>query len=301
VCLEVILGNARPRVVVTCASPHSPWESGQRPSHWTELIAEWGTALTVPLQAQVAANVARCVRDASPSTLHVNACLPDLVNAILHALGLPVLCGVGNVQTLAAALQATLDARGAERETGRLRLLAHHLHLREPDRALEARAWRGTEALDDVGARLVAHRACGRRALNAVTGQVAAGTLAALATGAGLETHLPGPHGLPGGYPAIVEDRDVRLDLPAGVTLDDALDDQRRWAAADRIGSVEAGVVDLHAGAQGAPCCVPEELLRFEARDLDAVAGAVAALRDRLRQGGASAAHGARGREVAAR
>jgi len=81
-------------------------------------------------------------------------------------------------------------------------VIGHHVHLYE--RAStdgEALAWRGDEPLVEVGKLLAAQRAASRAELNAVTGLTAARVLTALLTRVELETSLPGPLGLPGGYP----------------------------------------------------------------------------------------------------
>ncbi len=83
----------------------------------------------------------------SPGAWLVNACFPDAVNPVLAALGIPVLCGIGNVGTLAASAQAALGLP----DQRRLRLLAHHTHLHAPhDPADEARAWLDGSPLPDV-------------------------------------------------------------------------------------------------------------------------------------------------------
>jgi hypothetical protein len=227
-----LLQRIAPRVVVNCASVQSPWEAAHAPSGWTRLLAEAGFGRALPLHAVLAREVACAIQNAGVPAVFVNACYPDAVNPVLHAEGIPVACGVGNVATLAAALHAVLRPRPGVR----LRVLAHHSHLHAPaDPRDELRAWLDDQPVQDVGRLLVAHRACGREELNAVTGHTAALFLARLAAGAETYADLPGPLGLPGGYPVRIRDQQITLDLPHGITRKEAIAWQQRMAELDGV------------------------------------------------------------------
>ncbi|GAA3150111.1 hypothetical protein GCM10010521_42050 [Streptomyces rameus] len=237
-----LLRRIAPRVVVNCASVQSPWEAAHAPSGWTRLLSEAGFGLALPLHAVLAREVACAVRSAGVPAVFVNACYPDAVNPVLHAEGIPVACGVGNVATLAAALRAVLRPRAGVR----LRVLAHHSHLHAPaDPHHEVRAWLDDQPVQDVGRLLAAHRACGREELNAVTGHTAALFLARLAAGAETYADLPGPLGLPGGYPVRVRDRQITLDLPHGITRKEAIAWQQRMAGLDGVVVTSSGRIHL--------------------------------------------------------
>jgi hypothetical protein len=144
--------------------------------------------------------------------------------------GIPVTCGVGNVATLAAALQAAL---GLPDQT-RLRLIAHHAHLHAGDTD-EAPAWLDESPIADVSTLLAAQRSVDRAAANRVTGHTAALLLHALLTGADVDTHAPGPNGLPGGYPVRLHGGAVSLRLPNGVSEAEAIAANERAAARDGV------------------------------------------------------------------
>src|SRR5262245_53846355 len=127
------LARRQPDVVVCCASAQSPYEAMTAPSAWTRLVKEAGFGVTLPLQATVTLRLANAIAQASPHTLLVNGCFPDAVNPLLAALDRPVHCGIGNVATIAACLQAAMGLP----DQSRLSVLAHHVHLAapgEPDR-----------------------------------------------------------------------------------------------------------------------------------------------------------------------
>lgn len=226
--VECRLRDARPEAILLCASHHSPWEAMAAPSPWTALVERAGFGVTLPLQAALAVEVARAAVLGAPEAMFINACLPDAVNPVLAALGLPVLCGIGNAGLLAASLQAALglaDQRG-------LQVLAHHVHLHHPaGPEREALAWHDGAPLADVSALLEPQRATGRRELNRVTGLTAALLVRDLLEEVEVHTSLPGPLGLPGGYPVRVRGRRLELRLPSGLTRAAAI----RWNQAAAV------------------------------------------------------------------
>ncbi|HET6213752.1 MAG TPA: potassium transporter TrkA [Micromonosporaceae bacterium] len=276
-----VLARLRPDILVCCASAQSPYERLTAPSNWTDLVERAGFGITLPLQATVVARLARALSAVSPDTVLVNGCFPDAVNPLLHGLGLPVHCGIGNVATLAACLQSTLDLS----DQGTLSVLAQHTHLDAPlDPADEVRVWQHGRQLGGVTALLAADRALPRRELNAIAGHAAARLIEDLATGTPTRVNLPGPLGLPGGYPVRVSGRTIALDLPAGVTRADAV----AWNV--RVGRLDG--VQVCAGRVGYPGraaqVLAEHLPRlaggWSAADLDAAGAELTALRDKLRQ-----------------
>jgi hypothetical protein len=276
-----LLSRTAPQVLVSCASVQSPWEAARAPSAWTRLLSEAGFGLALPLHAVLARDVARAVRLSGFPTVLVNACYPDAVNPLLHAEGLPVACGIGNSATLAAALRAALRPQPGTR----LRVLAHHSHLHPPaDPQDEVRAWLGHQPVQDPGGLLAAHRACAREELNAVTGHTAALFLARLAAGAEVYADLPGPLGLPGGYPVRVQGQQITLDLPDGVTRSEAVAWQQRMAERDGVVVTACGqirfapqaVSALAAHLPGIPAGHPVDAVPDLTSEL-------LALRDRLR------------------
>ena len=230
--VAVVLQELRPDILVQCTSHQSPWERVTAPSAWTDLLRTAGFGATLPLQAAPLLDVVETAHRVAPDCLVVNACFPDAVNPVLAASGFPVLCGIGNISTISAATTVSLG-RSTHHD---LRLLAHHLHLHAPNDFLdEARAWVDGTERDDVAALLAPMRATDRAELNRIGGHAAARLLDTLLTGATADTHLPGPLGLPGGYPVRVRDRRVELRLPDGVDAKTAVAWNQRMGVLDGI------------------------------------------------------------------
>ncbi|GII66105.1 hypothetical protein Skr01_61900 [Sphaerisporangium krabiense] len=281
--LAEVLAAARPTGVLVLASPQSPWERLNAPSDWTRLVQRAGFGLTLPFQARFARQAAEALARFRPSAWLVNGCLPDAVNPVLAGLGVPPLCGIGNVALVASALQAALGVP----ERARLKVLAHHLHLHSPPpNAEEALAWADGRPVTGVGALLDAMRSVSRPELNLLTGQAAARLVGDVLEGRDAHANLPGPLGLPGGYPVRIfrphPDEPVRaeLSLPDGVSESEAVAFNERAARHDGV-AVEHGRVVF---TRVRPGDLPAELADgFPVGDLDEATRCLSRFRDRLR------------------
>ncbi|WP_158895679.1 potassium transporter TrkA [Amycolatopsis anabasis] len=230
--LRPLICQYLPRVVVVCASLHSPYYAAGAADSWTRLVdaAEFG--FTAPLQAATAVRAAQAIASTGLVDCQlVNACYPDLVNPLLVALGLPVLCGLGNVATLAEALASLLP-----HERCGIRVVAHHRHLK-PGITAEEEAWVQMPGADGpaVTGALARIRAWPRRRRNDL-GAAAGGRLVArLLSGATVRTSLPGIGPLPGGYPVLAGLRGCELDLPAPWPRQTAVAEQERHARREGV------------------------------------------------------------------
>ncbi|MEV8509793.1 hypothetical protein AB0368_33905 [Actinoplanes sp. NPDC051475] len=230
--LRPLLAQLSPDVVVVCASLQPPAESRQTTTQWSALLRQAGFGVTVPLQAALVERIAADYADVNDSPILLNACFPDAVNPLLSARGLPVLCGIGNVAALALGIQDRLEID----DPHRVQLLAHHAHLHRPDDpSMEARAWVDGQPLDDVADLLTMMRTCPRDVVNEVSAWAAGPLITAVINDEPYVGHLPGPLGLPGGYPVLVTGRSVTLRLPPGTSPQAAVDWNQRAATLDGV------------------------------------------------------------------
>jgi hypothetical protein len=275
------LSRAAPDGVLVCASTQSPWEPLGALSRWTELLDRAGFGLTLPFQAEIAMRASRAAAAVRPGAWLVNACFPDAVNPLLHAAGLELLCGIGNVAIIAASLQAAL---GLEDQRG-LQVLAHHAQLHAPEPGEdEVMAWRHGGPVGDVGALLEPLRSLRLGPeLNRVTGFAGAMVLLALLEGAELDTSLPGPDGLPGGYPVRLAGGRLELRLAPGLDRDRAVAFNQRQAARDGVVVEEGRARFGPAVAVALRDLAPDLADGFAAADTEEVAARLGRLRSKLR------------------
>ncbi len=275
-----LLSSLQPDIIINCASYYSPWEWIHQPSLWTQLLRGAGFGFTLPLQAAFAIKFAKAVAAHSRPVLFINGCYPDAVNPLLRALGLPVFCGIGNIALVAASLRSSLGLMSGQR----LQVMAHHLHLYTPKPGVdEAQVWVDGKHCENVTGLLVNQRTSNGLEVNKVIGCTAAVLLRDILDGSGKETHVPGPFGLPGGYPVRVVGARMELNLPANLSECEAIAWNERIAVADGVrilsnGNVEFGEETKLALRQ----YIPQISEGFHASEIDKVIQSLLQLRQRL-------------------
>lgn len=274
--LSRVLAATRPDIVLLAASLHSPCPADN--SSWARLLQRAGFGLTAPLHAALAITAAEVVAQIGRPRLLV-ASFPDAVNPMLVALGLPVFAGVGNVALFTASLRAALDVPPQTR----VRMLAHHVHLDPPHGPEdEARAWVGGNPVPDVASALAGQRATDLCELNLIAGHSAALLIRDLVAGTPVVTNLPGPLGLPGGYPVRI-DEEIELDLPPELSVQEAVAFNRSAARRDGVDVDGDRVVFSDRVLAAIEPYLPELAGGFGVESLPTVAAQLLDLRAKLR------------------
>jgi hypothetical protein len=285
-----VLEAAQPDVVVQAASVQTSSVIARSGDAWSRLVAEGGLSATAVFQALLSARVGRAMQAAAPRALLVNCCFPDVVNGMLAGLGLPVACGIGNVGILSSAFAGALGPDAA----GRVKVLAHYQTIgawRRPsaERAgyRPPRVWLDGAELPDVHARFAGVQLTPEPAIE-VSGSAGVPLLVAMAVpGAEITSHAPGPLGLPGGYPVRWRGGALQLDLPPGLSQEEAVAWNQGFEARNGLLVSPEGQVTYSGPLHDRLRAVSSHLADgFALRDLEAVHAEMAALRDRLRAQG---------------
>ncbi|GGG85679.1 hypothetical protein GCM10011415_40000 [Salipiger pallidus] len=280
---EALLSELKPRIVVQAASIQTSSVISDQGSRWTQLVAEGGLSATAVFQALMSSRMAAAITKLCPKTPLINCSFPDVVNGMITAMGHDVLCGTGNVAILSNVF------RGAPaRPEGTLRVLAHYQCLkpwRQPATERTGPAPRIFADDTEVADPFATFAECKLTPEPAIEISGASGVtlILALAAGTPWNGHVPGPGGLPGGYPVTLSEAGVMsLDLPASVTEAEAI----AWNDAFE----HAGGLTV-SGSRASYNGRLAELLRaegfahadgFDVADLEAVCTDMLGLRDRL-------------------
>ena len=268
--LESLFTRFTPRIVLMLASLQSPWRMKPR---WRQLIQALGYGFTLPLQASLADRVFGIAQVSHPKALLINGCYPDMVNGLLAARGISVLCGIGNVATLAALVRSMYSNQAVT-------LLGHHAHIA----AFASGRCDGIEPpvvwingarreRDEVFAFLNRMKLPSNDSINSVTGATAVPLLQAL-TGhlPSWVGHAPGVHGLPGGYPVRVDASGLTVCLPPDMTLTEARSINEDFGRHDGV-CFENGTYRLTKTTRELEerfgLCVPECMLSWRAETLE--------------------------------
>lgn len=292
-----VLRRLDPTVVVHAASRHTWWRV---PEHVGAVPYATWLPLHVPLtralmEARAAAGVAAPV---------VALAFPDAVGPVLAGHGMAPELGAGNVAEIAAKLEVLAAAvHGVAQEAVDVRLVAHHATEREAFSAfsslgrapgpqgpapLHASIHVDGERLDAQQIRelFTAPYPLGDgRETHALTAAATVRTVLALLSETPERVHVPAPAGLPGGYPVTASRAGVELDLPAGLSHDDACAINAvaaRWDGIEHID--DRGTVTFTPAAADAFARLVG--VRVDALTLDEHAAVAAELHARLQRSG---------------
>ncbi len=272
-----------PRLVVNAATVQPPLMSLTRDSQWSTFLRETGLTVASPLQALLAARIGQALLLLDDVPPYVNCSFPDVVNQILAAKRLPVTCGVGNIQILAAAFRETLPART------KLQMLAHHRQSatwQEPAADREGqppRVWIDGREVDDVYDQFRKAELGRIEPHNLVAALVTVPLIVALARGSDHFDHVPGPAGLPGGYPIRIDKGELSLDLPPGLDEDAAVAWNSQFENEHGTQVTKEGRVVYNGSVREALAALDPDLAEgFHVDDLEGAAAAMLQLRSRL-------------------
>lgn len=280
------LDAVRPTVVVQAASAQPAAVIAGGPTAWTRLVAIGGLSATAVFQSVLTLRVAHAVTASRQRPHLVNCCFPDVVNGLVAAAGYQIACGVGNVAILATAFAGARLAAGAESADG-VKVLAHYQNLaawRRPPaerRGAAARVWIDGAEVDDVYGAFPDVQLTAAPAVD-ISGASGVPLFLALAAGRTWTGHVPGPGGMPGGYPVTAGPDGVALDLPPGLDRDEAVAWNDRHERESGL-VVEDGRVRYTGALEAALRAESPDLAAgFAIADIDAVHRAMADLRTRL-------------------
>jgi hypothetical protein len=238
--LEALLRRQRPDVVLHAAALLSPWHLPGRTDPVARAVESAGFAAQLPVQLPLLLNTVSAVAAAGLDARVVNCSYPDLTHPVLARMGLAPAAGTGNV----AMVRLRVLAAG---HTGLVRVLGHHAHVtgsilaRPPaNPADRPRVYLGEDGERADGLAYAAPPLASDRTLNAVSAASALPVVRAFLPGSPpLRASVSAPLGLAGGYPVTIEDGEVALDLPPGLSLAEAEALQAGWARADGVERID--------------------------------------------------------------
>jgi hypothetical protein len=240
-----------PDLILTTATMHTWWLTNLLPAETLAPIKAAGFGVWLPVHLTPTRRLMQALHEISYGGFTLVAPFPDVVNPILHRLGLTPTCGVGNVDEIVPKLRYLAAQRlGAPLDSIRVSLVAHH--------ALVPCAYRGVcDRIPPYHVRIFHHgedvtpRVDAEALLvsdypfppGAASHFLTAGCIVRL-IGAFISehvitTHAPAPGGLPGGYPVLVSRDGIRPAPIPGLSLDEAIAINERSHIFDGIESIE--------------------------------------------------------------
>ena len=250
------LAALRPDIIFNATTLHSWWVITQLPPAVYQRLDRARVGVWTAMHLVLVRRLMQAVRMSGVQAKVVNASYPDVVNAALAAEGSAPLIGIGNIANAVPGIQlAAAHLLGCEVARVGVRFFAHHyLSYRMPSTGgTDGAPYHLTLSLDgeqlpadaiDHGDLFATVAGRFRRVLGlagqSVTASSATAVLRTLADGVDRVVHAPGPQGLVGGYPVRLSRDRVAVELPAGLSLEQAVSVNRACQKFDGIDSVDA-------------------------------------------------------------
>jgi hypothetical protein len=249
------LAGLSPDLVFSTASLQAWWVINELPRELLTRLDEAEIGPWLPMQLTLIHKVMQAVQAAGQPVKVLNAALPDVTHAILDKVGLAPTIGIGNVANIVPAIRhAAAGQLGAAVSSVQIKLVmeayvSHRIpRTGEPGAApYHLTVYRdGTDVTGQLDAsqllKIVAthYRRLGGAQGAVLTAASAVTVIEALASGTPRAVHAPGPGGLIGGYPVLASAGELRIDLPAGLTQEEAEDINQQAMWHDGIAEVRA-------------------------------------------------------------
>lgn len=255
--VEQLIKREKPDVVVQSASLLSPWALYGRTDQVANALYQAGLGIQLPAQLPILTSVMKAVREVDFNGPVVNLSYPDVANPILDRFDLAPAIGLGNISIIHLRVRAAIRKKKIKKGTfdgsfPLIRLIGHHnqvysvMKAEIPDDPNEyCRVYLGADGQRADELAYQGYPITPGIDFNVITAAAALPPILALLPGAKpLCFSVPAPMGLPGGYPVIITDGHVGLDLPQNANLQEAVDYQWQIARHDGVKTVtEDGTV----------------------------------------------------------
>ena len=241
-----------PDVILSTATMQTWWLPSLLPTEQAAAINSAGFGVWLPVHLTLTMKLMEALRDADYAGVTLTAPFPDVVNCVLSRLDLAPTCGVGNLDEIVPKVRLLAAERlGAPLDAVRVLLVAHHALLSAafdgPTGEVPPYFLRiehgGQDVTEAVGADellLAPYPRTPGPTTHFLTAGSTVRLMRAFFSNSGALLHAPAPNGLPGGYPVIVNNRDVQPAPIAGLTLAEAIAINERSHRFDGIKCIEA-------------------------------------------------------------
>ncbi|MFC2153196.1 NAD-dependent epimerase/dehydratase family protein, partial [Actinomycetota bacterium] len=244
-----VLDREQPDVILHAAAVQSPRRlmNATVDARIRDLLRSATFGMWLPWHLLPAARLMQAIDAAGINTTVVNASFPDIVNPAIHArFGHGPEAGAGNVEVCVAQIARYMaDVESVELDRLKISLVGSHALLAHgPDvphhLQVEIDGQDVTDRYDLETMLTWPERIAWSKVddFSLFSASAVKNVLALLDQGE-TRTHVSGPLGLTGGYPALIRNGRIHLDLPDGLDRDTAIAINERAAAWDGIARIE--------------------------------------------------------------
>ncbi len=231
-----LLRKYNPKVIVNVTSLQSWWVVGKLPKDlWAKMETEAGLGPWEPMHLTLTYNLMQAIKKYEVESYVVNCSFPDLTNPVLGKVGLAPTCGIGNGDNMVPAVKRGVAKKlNISPRSITVYLVAQHSHcmqfaiLDKPGAPYYIKIMVGDKDVTNqfnVDELIVAgakDRFSGRYGHPIVASSVAHNIWSLLFDSGKITSCVPGPYGEIGGYPARINPNGVKIELPEGISMEEA-------------------------------------------------------------------------------
>ena len=231
-----LLRKEKPDAVINCTVLHTWHLIRQLPEELYAKISSAGLGAWLPCQLALGLSLSKSIHDSGLSPYFINTSLSCLTNPVMGKVGLAPTIGIGNVDLIApAVLTYIAQQKGIDRSRIETFQVCHHQHWVFPREAgyqpgapyylkilIDGKEVTRDFDTDEVMYESVKLYAPGI-GFTTVSASSALKNLKAMLFNENLRTHSPGPNGLPGGYPVLLNKDGADVVLPDDISLEEAI------------------------------------------------------------------------------
>lgn len=245
------ISEVSPEIILHTATMQTWWLPNLLPQRNADLLNQAGFGMWLPVHLALTIKMMQAVKDANYKGITITAPFPDVVNCVLGKMDLAPTCGVGNVDELVAKTRYLVSEKlKTSLDSISVQLVAHH--------ALQAYSFgrkngkappfylkiehKGEDITDSINAHeilLMPYQLSPGRPIHFLTGGCTIRLIKSLLSNQKTMIHVPGPHGLPGGYPVVAGKKSLEISEIDGISHREAVSINERSHCFDGIESIE--------------------------------------------------------------
>ena len=247
-----LIKKEKPIAIINCSVLHTWHLIRQLPEDLYRRISSAGLGAWLPCQLTLGMNLAKAIKESGEDPYYINTALSCLTNPVMGKIGLAPTIGIGNVDLIAPAIITYLSQKtGTHRSKIEIRLVCHHQHWVYPREAgyqpgapyFLKIIMDGEVVTNQFDTDKIMYDAVkmypGDISFTTVSASSTIKNLKAMVNDEGIATHSPGPNGLPGGYPVILDAKGAKVDLPPEISLKEAIRMNEESGRLDSIEKIE--------------------------------------------------------------
>jgi len=239
-------------------------------------FTQGGFGMWLPFHVPLVRKLMEAIRKSGVDVHVVSSSFPDVVNCVLDKMGLAPTVGCGNFDHLIPEVRYTAaETLGLSVDSVSVYLVASHANIEKLDIEQTMGGLPYYLKIIALGNDMTAKFDGDKLLLGAaqqlppevglITGASAAKNALGLLSETGIETHCPGPNGLPGGYPVVLSSKGATVNLPEDIDLKTAIEINEKSLRGDGIEKIESDGSIIFADSA---VSVYREILGYECKRL---------------------------------